>query len=246
MSGYIMDTYIFRHGESPYAQGIVSLKEADDLTPDGVVNVKDSASHLGQRLSRDFPVEIHSSPFGRCLHTARIIGNTLSDLRFRVSGITEDSTLSEVENFDWGLFLPLVVGGELEYGSERFTVDDSLTNPQGLSSVRYFRSDSAHGLSQGARKTLPREYLERIDSFERYPSVSGRLDTKLKALSDVERTRAVPVICTHEALTGRFAEDLTGSPKALLGRGKYFGVRSEDGTLVPINYQKGALISEGN
>lgn len=239
-----MESYIFRHGQSQYKQGMVSLGEADDLTLEGVRTVRDSADHLGKRLDKSTPVLIHSSSFGRCLHTARIIGDTLSGLGFGVSGITIDPTLREVENFDWSLFHPLVVGGELEYEGQRFGVDDSLTNPNGLSSVRYFRSDSAHRLSEEAKRSLPKEYLERVASFERYHSVSQRLDTKLDELSEAKGE--VPILCTHEALTGRFAEDLAESPQALFERGKYFGVKNDSGLWVPVNYQEGALIYDGD
>lgn len=242
-----MEAYIFRHGESPYEQGEVSLREADDLTPEGARTVRDSANHLGRRLrllDQDSPIQIYSSSFGRCLHTAKVIGNALSDSGFSVAEIRENDSLGEVGNFDWDLYHQLAVGGEIEYDGEKFIVDNSLTNPQGLGQTNYFRSDAAHNLSDKAKASLPEKYLERVDSFERYPSVSARLDSKLE---DIGRENGViPIISTHEGLTGKFIEGLTGNKNAFLDRGKYFGVKSEGGIWVPFAPQEDAITSKSS
>lgn len=237
-----METYVFRHGESPYKQGKVSLSEAYDLTNQGISVVRDSTKDLSDRLKQGLPVQIHSSPFGRCLHTAKIIGQTLSEDGHRVSEVREDELIGEVGNFDWSLFCPLVTGGDIEYEGERFRVDKALTNPQNVSSVRYFREDLAHRLSDQAKRTLPLKYQKRIASFERYPSIADRLNLKLESLKN--RNGEVQIISTHEGLTGRFIEQLTGQNEAFLGRGKYFGVKTEGGILIPCAYQTDAILTE--
>jgi len=240
-SGYSMKAYIFRHGESPYNQRQVSLAEADDLSPEGGRSIRDSASHLGEILSNDLPVQIYSSPFGRCLHSSKIIRDTLVNNGFDVADIKEDYDIEEVRNFEWALFHPLVLGGEVQYEDQRFTVNSSLTNSHRLGLIDYFRSDSAHNLSEEARQSLPNEYLEIVASFERYPSVYSRLDTKLKSIESEDST--TPVICTHEALTGRFIDRLTGNKNAYLKRGKYFGVRSNRGIWIPFASQENVIDS---
>jgi len=240
-SGYSMKAYIVRHGESPYNQRQVSLAEANDLSSEGERSIKDSTNHLGEILSNDLPVQIYSSPFGRCLHSSKIIKDTLANNGFDVADIREDYDIEEVRNLEWDLFHPLVLGGEVLYENQRFTVDNSLTNPHRLGLVDYFRSDSTHNLSEEARQSLPKEYVERITSFERYPSVYSRLDTKLKSIENENST--TPIICTHEGLTGRFIGRLTGNKNAYLKRGKYFGVRSNKGIWIPFAPQENVIDS---
>jgi len=232
-----MEAYVFRHGETEYNQGMVSLQAANDLTPEGARVVNNSANHLSQRLDKNKQIQISSSPFGRSLYTAKIIQDVLNKDGFNVDEIKTDVGLREVKDFDWELFHPLVDGGEIQYGNEKFVVDKSLTNPQNLHLIEYFRSDASHNLSQKAKSSLPQNYLERIESFERYPSVSGRLDSKLETLS--EEDGVIPILSTHEGLTGEFVEQLAGGNKtASLERGKYFGVKSEGGIWVPYANQK--------
>lgn len=237
-----MESYIFRHGDTHYKQGEVSFSEANDLTNEGIQIVEDSSKGLSKRLRQDLPIQIHSSPFGRCLHTARIIGENLTEEGYMVLDIGVDRLISEVGNFDWSLFYPLVVGGEIEYEGEKFGVDKSLTNPGGLSSVRYLREDLAHALSDKAKRRLPTKYLDKIASFERYPSVTSRLNLKLDSLRN--RDFEIQIISTHEGLTGRFIEQLAGNNEAFLGRGKYFGVKTESGIFVPYTCQTDSVLTE--
>lgn len=235
-----MKAYIFRHGETEYHQGKVSLQEANDLTPEGVQTVIKSTNHLSQRLDKNKPIQISSSPFGRSLYTAKIIQDALSKNGFTVNDIREDDNLSEVGNFEWELFYPLVEGGEIQYGNDKISIDKSLTNPQNLHFIEYFRSDAAYNLSQKAKASLPKNFLERIDSFEKNSSVFGRLDSKLEKLSDTDDV--IPIISTHEGLTGKFIEKLANGNKiASLKRGKYFGVKSEGGIWIPYADQKDAI-----
>jgi len=234
-----MEAYIFRHGETSYQQGKVCLSEAHDLTPEGISTVNNSSSELAKKLDPSLPVQIHSSPFGRCLHTAKVIKDNLERRGIKALDIIGDDLIEEIRNFEWELFCPLVNGGEIEFEGDKFEVDKSLTNPQNLSSVRYLREDLAHKLAEEARKTLPPKYLRRIASFERYLSAVNRLNTKVNSLRN--RNGEIQILSTHEGLTGRFIEQLSGQKEAFLGRGKYFYVRTEGGIIVPETYQEGAI-----
>ncbi len=236
-----MRVYVFRHGKSEYKQGRVSISEANDLTPDGIETVRNSTNCLSSRISKDVSSGISSSPLGRCLHTSNIIRQTLSEKGFRTHEIEVDDILGE-ENLDWDLFEYLVGGGEVEYEGENFFVDKTLTNPRGVSSTRYFREDLANKLSEEARKTLPAKYLERIALFETHASVSGRLEKKLNSLNGHDED--MHIIATHEGLTGKFIEQLSGNIEACLSSGKYLVVKNKEGIWVPDSYQDGAISIE--
>ena len=142
-----METYIFRHEESGYTQGKVSLGRASDLLPGGTVRVGLKVQHLGNRLTQGRAVRITSSPYGRTLHTARLISDVLREGGHNVEGIIPDERLEEIRDFDRSLFLALVNGGNIDNDDSRFTINPSFTNPGKLSATNYFRSDAHHNLS---------------------------------------------------------------------------------------------------
>lgn len=236
-----MEVYVFRHGDSKYTQGIVFPSKANDLTDFGITAVAKSSEHLANKLKKSIPVQIYSSPFGRCLYTAKIIEKVLKKSGLKIEGIDIDESIGEVKNFEWSLFYPLVVGGKIEYEREKFLVDSNLTNPKKVGFAKYFRKDFAHQLSKRAKKSLPKQYLERIASFERCPFVLKRFDSKLEQLMIPNR---ISIISTHDGLIGRFIEQLSGNENSFLDRGKYFLLRHQNGIWVPYNLQKGAILSE--
>lgn len=129
-------------------------------------------------------------------------------------------------------FIHLVAGGEIEYEGERFTVDKSVTNPEGVSAIRYFREDKAHRLNGTAKAKLPENYLKRISQFERYPSVTARLESWLE---DNHEESIETIACTHEGLTGKLIERVTDNKDAFLQRGRYVEVANSNGLWIPIN-----------
>ena len=237
-SDYMMETYIFRHGETNYQQGKVNIDEAHDLTSDGIRVVKNSTNNLANKLKHNHPILISSSPFGRCLHTSKIIKDCLNNKVSNVVDIDIDNNLGEVENFKWDLFYPLVIGGHAEYNGDRFIVNKSLTNPQNASPIKYFRDDSTHNLSPMAKKTLPSEYAKKISEFEKYSSVIGRLNSKLDSLKD---SLQINILSTHEGLTGELIKQISKQDEAFLNRGKYFGVETQNGLIIPYNCQEDAI-----
>src|SRR3989344_3428990 len=239
-----MDVYIFRHAASNYRQGMVNLVEANDLTLDGIIDTTNSAADLAKRLEKLskgalLPVQLSSSPFGRCLHSSKIIDETLTNAGFLAHPIKISNNLGEVGNFEWYLFNALVKGGKIEYEGETFDVNPDLTNPQNLKITRYFRTDSAHKLAWNARQSLPKSCLDRVDTFERYHSVVKRLSSELETILSFDAQ--IQVICTHEGLTGEFIEQISKSQDAYLNMGMYFGARNEGGIWVPYDCQKGAI-----
>lgn len=233
-----MVVYIFRHGETEYKQGPVTLTEANDLTPTGVRIVTESATNLAKVVGSGPDIALFSSPFGRCLHTAKVIKDKLEQTGILTSNITPERLLGEVENFEWRLFCPLVFGGEVNFAGERFNINRELTNPEGVSSVEFFRRDLAHTLKGKARDSLPSAYLDKIAQFERYSEVAKRLELILEKLRE---SYATTILVTHEGLTGEYVTQLAQDRNAFLGRGKYIAVRYTGRGWNAYTPQKGAI-----
>jgi hypothetical protein len=215
-----MRIFIFRHGHCKYGQGIVNLAEACDLTSEGIGVVRASAFDLAERIGlHNSGIQIVSSPFGRTLHTAKVIHDSLLERGSIVSGVGIHSDLGEIRGFEYSTFLPLVVGGSAVYEGETFVVDRDLTNPQRYGPILYFRTDSVRGLSQKARASLPGRYIQMIDGMESYESVANRFKNCLNGLDGDEA-----IIVTHEAPTGDFVEMAVRSntkKTSFLDKGKY-------------------------
>lgn len=213
---------VFRHGSTNYMQGEVSLAEANDLTPAGEAEVRLHAARFAETIGNE-PVFILSSPTGRTLHTAKLIVSALQGRGVPVSesDITVEPLLTEVANFTWKLFCPLILGGEVEYAGKRFTVDAKLTNPRGLTVGQYYNSNAISAISADVRALLPPEYVAYIDSIETFHSVSHRLVRSIGygLLSITCPNSAFHLIfVTHDALAGFpaavFSEDrVTGIPQ---------------------------------
>ena len=213
---------IFRHGSTNYTQGEVSIAEANDLTPAGEAEVRLHAARFAESIG-DEPVFILSSPTGRTLHTAKLIVNALQvrGVPVRESDIVTERRLTEVANFTWKLFCPLILGGEVEYAGRRFAFDPKLTNPRGLTVGQYYNGDAISAISSDVRAMLPPEYVAYIDSIEKFGSVSSRL---LGAIGQGLLYSIAPrpsfhlILVTHDALAGFpaavFSEDrVTGVPQ---------------------------------
>jgi broad specificity phosphatase PhoE len=234
-----MGIYVFRHGDSEYRQGKVDISIADDLLPIGVKTVRESAKSLAQRLTGDGEdfVRLRSSPFGRCLYTAKVLKEALKEQGIDSDEIETSLSLEEVRNLDWKSFYPLIVGGEVSYDGLKFSVDKDLTNPERLSPVRYFRTDAAHNLSEKARASLPLKYLDRLDITESYKEVAARFKNFALTLMENERDLVqnmdpIEVLVTHEGLTGDFIVPCVGNPEAYLARGKFFELKYRGKVLI--------------
>lgn len=224
--------YPFRHGEAYYKQRETTMEEARDLTPEGREGVRTHARNLIARVE-PLPRQIISSPYGRCLDTSREIQKECVLLHLEQPECQIAPELAEVHNFEWNLFYPLVAGGEIEYEGEVFNVNAQITNPENLTPTVYFRRDKAHTLPTSARNILPHTYLERIATFERAHEATKRFDNFLNSLPEGVLT----ILCTHEALTGKYIAQATGKENAFLGRGKYFMLQNQGNEWKPHLFQ---------
>lgn len=233
-----MVVYIFRHGETDYSQGKVSLSEANDLTLGGIATVCSSAMNLASRLNNQRgSVLIESSPFGRCLHTSKLIANILKASEINVRKVNPDEQLREVDNFDWNVFFPLVSGGKIIYEGEEAVIDKNLTNPHNLSHSSYFRKDLMHKLPGEVTRNLPERILKKIKSCEAYHSVVNRINSKLLSIPEGDTT----ILCTHDGPIGDLLMEVTGRDDAYLQRGMYFEVQRKGNILIPKIVQENSI-----
>lgn len=194
------DNIWVRHGKSPYGQGKTSIERADDLTPAGIRIVKNEAKKIAGLIKKG--AIIFSSPYGRTLHSAKIIKAVLFKYGLGAIIIIEED-LRELNNFSWKLFQPLVEGGEVNFNGKNFLIDAAETNPNGLKYPDYIIKDE---ISQIPMKTMlfwPLGYIKKILSFESYYSVVARRDNFLSCLPEklkIHGRKYPAIIVTHDAL----------------------------------------------
>lgn len=231
---------IFRHGKTKYEQKKVSIEEAQDLTEEGIEDVKVNAEKLADLIQPDEEVEIWSSPMGRTLHTAKIIVETLEQKGVRLrrkgdakeSGIKIFEQLSEVKNFSWNLFSPLITGGEVEFGGRKFIIDKNLTNPNDIGYPEYFTEDGIKDITPEAKAQLPEDYVREIEGFEKFIDVTKRMMKPLSRLKKLEDKSYRVIVVTHDALTGFIANVFSGSEQGGLNPSEFINLERKAGKLV--------------
>ncbi len=197
---------IFRHGKSLYSQGNENqtLEGANDLTPESISFVRSNAEKMAAKISTVFKkIMIHSSPTGRTLHTSRIIKEVLEKRGFEVV-VELDEEIGEVRSFSWSLFEPLMNGGTITYGQNTFVVNKKMTNPKGLGYPDYFMTDAIHRVSRRIKANWPKDFVQRLESFETFDSVTARV---LRRTTDIMREHVnmrptcnyYDVFVTHDA-----------------------------------------------
>jgi broad specificity phosphatase PhoE len=238
---------LFRHGQSTYVQGNVpcDVSAANDLCAKSlrddevmcdrieraVEEVRASAKRLATSLDPAEPVTIISSPVGRTLHTARIVSEVLTQHGFTVKPIQTDAGLTEVANFSWDLFEPLINGGDVEYEGEKFTIDKAHTNPHDLAYPQYFMDDNAHHIQTAAKEAWPEAYSHRISSFERFGAVTDRFLNKMSELANNDGGSFILV--SHDCAAMYLANHYTKGRQKGLVPGTYISIeRRDDGRLV--------------
>ncbi|MDD2758034.1 MAG: histidine phosphatase family protein [Patescibacteria group bacterium] len=231
---------LFRHGSAKYEQGKTTVEEAADLTEAGIAEVKTSAEALAELISPDEEVQIWSSPMGRTLQTAKIISETLAakgvnlrgERQAEGAGIKVFDQLSEVKNFSWSLFSPLVYGGEVEYAGRKFVIDAAKTNPQNLGPAQYYASDNIHNISAEAKAGWPAEYVKAVEDFEDFMSVTKRIMKPLVRLKGLSDKPYRVIIVTHDALLGFVANIFSGGESAGVNPAEFINLERKDGQLV--------------
>ncbi len=232
----------FRHGHTRYKQGNnpCPIDEAEDLAmppqqkdiveppeayaervSEAIKIVAQKAEEASDFLTRKKPVAILSSPTGRGLHTARIIRNTLQGkgFRFKLPPITSKSLLTEVQNFEWGFFLPLAEGGQVTFKNHTFEIDRKLSNPENLTVGEYFFRDNLHRLPKKVKAKWPRNYAKLIESFEPAASVRIRSIGVIKWVFKEPETQFILV--SHDALCGFMVKAWSHGKETELPRGGF-------------------------
>lgn len=231
---------IFRHGKAKYGQKEVPIEQAEDLTEEGIEEVRTNAEELAELIQPDEEVEIWSSPMGRTLHTAKIIAEALEQkgVRLRKKGGAKETgvkifeRLSEVKNFSWNLFCPLVAGGEIEFGGKKFFVDKNSTNPNNLGFPEYFIKDGIKDIAPETKIRLPEEYVREIEGFEKFIDVTKRIMKPLSRLKKLEDKSYRVIIVTHDALTGFIANVFSSGAHGGLNPGEFINLERRDDKLV--------------
>lgn len=219
--------YVVRHGESLRLQAKCKLEEASDLTGEGVISAaRAGAMIVAEGYYRN--LRVLSSPYGRALHTARIIVETVSAVgeiddqshyatrehlpemphqiatAERDSPVTIESTdrLEKARGFQWELVKPLIMGGVIEFRGHTLSVDPGLTNPYGHDYHTYLVHDELKKIPGTVKRQWPKEYVDFLEGVETFESLSHRM---IEMLGDIVRensSRCSHLLCTHGALMG--------------------------------------------
>lgn len=220
--------HLLRHGKTNYTQGAVPIADADDLTEEGIAQVSQSIHEIADQIQQGEKAIILSSPLGRALTGAKLNKEIFEKCSIAVepfgkekTGIVTVDLLSEVKNFSWELFVPLVHGGVLKYADVQFEVEKELTNPNDLTGSQYFNSDAIGKLPASVREQLPRPYVEAIDRFEKFNAVTARLVCVLRVFMMFRQVRYRIVLHSHEALAAFPAMLFTDHQQQGLENGKF-------------------------
>jgi broad specificity phosphatase PhoE len=219
--------YVVRHGESFRSQAKCKLEEANDLTEEGMSSARKVAVLIAtEGYYRN--LRVMSSPYGRTLHTAKIIVgslNMISELNDQgypnaseellgllektaatesVSSVTIEPTdrLEKARGFQWELVKPLIMGGVIEFGGRTLSVDPSLTNPYGHDYHTYLVHDELKKIPGTVKRLWPREYVDFLEGVETFESLSHRM---IEMLGDIDRKNdplCSHLLSTHGALMG--------------------------------------------
>jgi broad specificity phosphatase PhoE len=251
---------IVRHGPSTYRQPEWNdAKTADDLNTIGrytdgskteeeitkgkneaIEIIRKTAEKIAAEIKPDEEVVIWSSPTGRTLETAKIISELLQEkgVKLRKKGVSEDygiktfEKLGEVKNFSWPLFEPLMNGGEIEFGENKFKIEKSLSNPNNLGYPDYFTSDAIKDISDEVKSQWPKDYVAEIEKFESFAEVNKRMIDTLRRLNNVGDKKYRVIIVTHDALTGGIVKTFTHNEFSGIEPGQLISLERKDDKLV--------------
>jgi broad specificity phosphatase PhoE len=230
---------IFRHGETEYKQKEVPSEEANDLTEKGIADVRRNAEALAELIAPDEEVEIWSSPMGRTQHTARIIQEVLRDrgVKFHARKGHEPKVkvfeaLTEVKNFSWNLFEPLINGGEMEFAGKKFFIDKNKSNPLGKVYPDYFTDGAIKDIPDEAMAEWPEEYARTIKGFETFVEVTRRLMRNMERIKKLQDKPYRIIFATHDGMMGFVANLFTKGKARGVDRGEFINLERVGGKLV--------------
>ncbi len=235
--------FIFRHGETTYSQGKVTIAEAHDLTPQGIDTTLTSAESLYQLLEESFPVTAWSSPYGRALHTALLCMDlVIGDFQTTVgedaeSSITICDSLEEVLQFNYQLFVCLVNGGTFQ----GYTFNPCETNPDRISVESYFLTDRASQIPELVKSSWPVEIRTAVEAMESCEHATCRMHRFLRGLMQTsEQTQHI--LFTHDGLLTLMVAEATDWKYLTLERGKFVRLSWMDDDLA-VSYIEGRTIA---
>lgn len=146
---------------------------------------------------------IISGPSGRTKLTAQIWKQNLANAGFSVGEIIIDERLTEVKNFSWQLFQPLIDGGVVSISGKTFEVDKRETNPSNLPYPQYFMLSEQKSIPFREQGRWPLEYRRIIEGIESFGKVKARMAEFLEDIvSYVNYPKGARqiIIVTHDAL----------------------------------------------
>lgn len=169
-----------------------------------------------------------SSPYGRTLHTAKIIADTISGInasrkstsrlpghervgiendlaetRFEYSTLIERSEeLTKSKGFNIDYILPLIHGGVLNFGGDNIQVDPNETNPEGYDYNTYMVKDRIKRVAENMKSVFPSNYIQYLMSVETFESVTSRMLKVLEGIATKNRTPEAVIVVTHGSLLG--------------------------------------------
>jgi len=236
---------IFRHGKTDYNQKKTTpIEEARDLTPEAIRQIKASAEQLADMIGQDEEVAIWSSPLGRTLHTAKTVSNVLQarGIKLRKKGIGAAygikvfKELTDIKNFSRELFIPLVEGGEVAYGGQKFFIDKKESNPKNLSGTDYYIEEEIKNIPATIKNKWPPEFIKEIEGMENFHKVTKRI---MRPLSRIEKLKDKPyrvIIVTHNAMTNFIGNVYSGGKFLDLDPGKFINLENKQGKLIPTKF----------
>jgi broad specificity phosphatase PhoE len=236
---------VFRHGHTWYLQGNKEIRHpkiACDLAMGANLGnnfqqaailaeneIKQNTEDLIPFLNPSYNTLIVSSPIGRCQHSARIIAESLRAAGFQKLRQKTARILTEVHNFDVGLYLALVYGGAVNFGGKKIEIDPQKTNPKSFSDTEYFLKDCFLSMPDEASKGWPKVIRKRIKTFETAARCLARTE---KALNNYARDYPCQkILVTHGFFTNPLAQIYTGSHKAELPKGSWILLSGNRNTL---------------
>jgi len=220
--------YVIRHGETNYGQGIVDIQNANDLTPRGTIDVTQSGLAIAESIPASYSLRIISSPYGRALHTAKILVNTIISKRPEILSVAPAYSQGNVEvngeigetqidyskliessgeviksgGFKMEYVFPLITGGTLEFGDNTIKIDPKLTNPDGYDYNTYMVTDTMKIVAKKMQGIFPEAYLRFLESVETFESVSSRMLTVIQRVVRRSNPHEALIIVTHGSLMG--------------------------------------------
>lgn len=231
--------HIFRHGrteylhKAPYSQ---SFEEADDLTKEGVKDIRDSAKLLLREIKKDAieneKVVIWSSPVPRAMYSAKIIYNVLLNNGVEVENPRNNlffqfEEVRKLGNYEVTLNI-LINGGVLKEGGRDVIVDKSVSNPRDLKYPDYFVWGEMFNIDI---TKLPKSLQNWINEVESCHDVTKRVSGALKKAIKASDKNYRIIIVSHDS-SGFMFVNLGSHEKELeQPRGSYITLEREGNEL---------------